>query len=303
METTDREMGHAHRVRTATVLIAAVFSLVSCGGSKTVAIVSPTESPTQIGRITEGGVQRTYVVYRPASLDPKQRVPLVIAMHGYTVDTTWMENTSHFDDLATTNGFIVVYPQGLGDAWNAGRCCGHDNNDDVGFIKDVIDKLVAEDNVDPKRVFATGMSNGALMAQRLACDAADRITAVTSVSGSLVSDPCDPSRPISVLEMHGLDDDLVPYKGGAVAGLTFFPPTISNMQKWASRDGCAISPAVTQDGITTTYMWSACHDGSVVVLDAIAGAGHSWFGPDEMPGEPDAAQVSWNFFSHAPPLL
>jgi polyhydroxybutyrate depolymerase len=263
-------------------------------------ITSPT--PDQIGRITLGGVERTYVVFRPPSLDQNREAPLIIAMHGYTVDTTWMESNSHFDDLATNNGFVVVYPQGLGDAWNAGRCCGHDNNDDVEFIKAVIDRLVADDHVDPKRVFATGMSNGGLMAQRLACEAADRITAVTSVSGSLVSEPCNPSRPISVLEMHGLEDDLVPYKGGVVAGLTYFPPTMSNMQEWASRDGCAASPTVTQDGITTTYTWSGCRDGSSVVLDAIAGAGHSWFGPDDMPGEPDAAKVAWDFFSHAPPL-
>ncbi len=260
------------------------------------------QEPPQIGRITLGGVERTYVVFRPPSLNPKQQAPLIIAMHGYTVDTSWMESTTHFDDLATRDGFVVVYPQGLDNAWNAGRCCGHDSIDDVGFIRTVIDRLVADEHVDPKRIFATGMSNGGLMAQRLACEAADRITAIASVSGSLVSEPCNPSRPIAVLEMHGLEDDLVPYQGGAVAGLTDFPPTMSNMQDWASRDGCAASAAQSQEGITTIYSWSACRDGSSVVLEAIAGAGHSWFGPDQMPGEPDASQVAWDFFSHAPPL-
>jgi polyhydroxybutyrate depolymerase len=241
-------------------------------------------------------------VYRPISLNANQPAPLVIAMHGYTVDAGWMETTSHFDDLAAKAGFVVVYPQGRSDAWNAGLCCGQDSEDDVTFIKDLVDKLVLLGYVDPKRVFATGMSNGALMAQRLACELADHITAVASVSGSLVTDPCTPSRAISVLEMHGLEDNLVPYEGGKVAGLTTFPPTMSNMQHWATLDGCAAGPAATKEGITTTYTWSSCRDGSTVILDAIAGAGHSWFSPVNQTGEPDASQVVWDFFSHAPPL-
>jgi poly(3-hydroxybutyrate) depolymerase len=87
-----------------------------------------------------------------------------------------------------------------------------------------------------------------------------------------------------------------------VAGLTNFPSTMSNMQHWATLDGCATGPTATKDGITTTYTWSSCRDGSTVVLDAITGAGHSWFSPVNQTGEPDASQVVWDFFSHAPPL-
>src|SRR5579864_1039374 len=281
--------------------IAAVFITVGCGGQASpnpVAVhPSPSPSPTRIGSLMFGGLQRVYVLFRPSQLSTGTPVPLVIAMHGFTVDTTWMEQTSRFDDLATQSGFVVVYPQGTGDSWNAGRCCGHNTNDDVGFVKALIDKLVGEQNIDPKRVFVTGMSNGAFMAQRLACEAADRITAAASVSGSLVIDTCTPSRAISVIEMHGLDDDLVPINGGQVAGLTFFSPTMANMQGWANRDGCTAKPTTTNDGTTTTYTWSTCRDHASVVLKTIAGAGHSWFSPSDGPGIPDATQVVWDFFS------
>jgi polyhydroxybutyrate depolymerase len=286
--------------------IAALLITVGCAGqagpSSVAARSSPSPSPTRIGYLTFGGLQRVYVLFRPPQLSTGKSVPLVIAMHGFTVDTTWMEDTSRFDDLAARSGFVVVYPQGTGDSWNAGRCCGHNSNDDVGFIKALIDKLIGEQNIDPKRVFATGMSNGGFMAQRLACEAADHIAAAASVSGALVIDTCTPSRAVSVIEMHGIDDDLVPINGGNVAGLTFYPAAMANMQSWASRDGCAAKPTTANDGSTTTYTWSVCRDNATVVLKTIAGGGHSWFSPSDGPGIPDATQVVWDFFSQAPPL-
>jgi polyhydroxybutyrate depolymerase len=284
------------------LLATSVLVVAGCGGSPPRNAARPSPSPTRIGYLKVGTVQRVYVEYRPKSAAVGKAIPLVVAMHGYTVDTTWMESTSHFDELADQNGFEVVYPQGMGDAWNAGRCCGHDGNDDVAFVRGLIDKLTSQGLVDRTRVFATGMSNGGLMAQRLACELADHITAVVSVSGSLVLDSCAPSRPISVMEMHGIEDDLVPYKGGTVAGLTYFPPTMSNMQNWAKLNGCGASPAVSQDGVTSIYKWSGCRAGTSVVLEAIAGAGHSWFSPQDLNGEPDATKVAWDFFQQSPPL-
>jgi polyhydroxybutyrate depolymerase len=287
------------RNRASLAVLALVF--MGCGGQAAETPAQGSPSPTRIEHLTVAGQQRVYVLYRPPSLDPKQPVPLVIALHGYTVDTTWMEPNTHFDELAKRNGFVVVYPQGINNSWNAGSCCGHNHNDDDAFIKAVIDQLVAGGNIDVKRVFVTGMSNGGAMAQRLACDLADRITAVASVSGSLLVDSCNPSRAISVLEMHGTADSLIPYEGGTTAGLGSFPPTMSVMKRWASLDGCS-APTSTQSGITTNYRWAGCRDGSSVVLDAIAGEDHTWFAPANLPGEPDATQVAWDFFSQAPPL-
>jgi polyhydroxybutyrate depolymerase len=140
------------------------------------------------------------------------------------------------------------------------------------------------------------------MAQRVACELADRITAVASVSGSLLVDSCVPSRPISVLEIHGTDDSVIPFQGGFHAGLGQFQPTLSIMERWAGLDGCGDFPAVTRRGITTTSIWGDCRDGAIVELDAISGAGHNWFGSQQVVGEPDATQATWDFLSHAPPL-
>jgi polyhydroxybutyrate depolymerase len=292
-----RQLGLRYRAS----LAALAFVFVGCGGQAAETPAQSSPIPTQVGHLTVGGLDRAYVVFRPLSLDPKQPAPLVIALHGYTVDTTWMETNTHFDDLAKKDGFVVVYPQGINNSWNAGSCCGHNHSDDDAFIKAVIDQFVAAGHVDSKRVYVTGMSNGGAMAQRLACDLADRITAVASVSGSLLVDSCNPSRAISVLEMHGTADSLVPYEGGTTAGLGSFPPTMSVMKRWATLDGCP-APMTTQSGITTTYAWAGCRDGSSVVLDAIAGEDHTWFAPANLTGEPDATQVTWDFFSHAPPL-
>ena len=284
------------------VFAAVIFVASACGGS--VATRTPSQSPSPIhnATMTARGELRSYTVFSPLSLDPKELVPLVVAIHGYTVDSTEMETSSHFDDQATQGGFIVVYPQGLNNSWNAGSCCGHNSNDDVGFIRDLIDRLVSGGRVDPNRVFVTGMSNGGAMAHRLACELSDRIAGVASVSGALVTDACNPARPISVLEMHGTADSLVPFDGGFTAGLGHFPSTISFMTRWATLDGCANSPTMTRSGITQISTWSGCREGTLVVLEAVTGADHSWFGPeDALPGEPNATEVVWDFFSHLPP--
>lgn len=271
----------------------AALTVGACGGSVGSPTLSPSPGAIQEATLTFNGQLRSYTVFRPTSLDPKQLVPLVVAMHAYTVDSTWMETTTRFDQQAKHGGFIVVYPQGTNNSWNAGSCCGDNSNDDVGFIRALIDRLVSGGHIDPKRVFVAGMSNGGMMAQRLACELSDRIAAVASVSGALATDACSPARPISVLEMHGTADTVVPFEGST--------PTISFMTRWATFNGCAGSPTVTQSGITKTSTWSGCREGTVVVLHAVTGGGHAWFGPDDpLPGEPNATEVVWNFFSHLP---
>jgi polyhydroxybutyrate depolymerase len=283
------------------VFAAMTLSVGACGASVATRTLSPNPSAIQNATVTINGQVRSYTVYRPPSLDAKQLVPLVVAIHGYTVDSTEMETSSHFDDQAKQSGFIVVYPQGLNNSWNAGSCCGHNSSDDVGFIRVLIDRLISGGQVDPKRVFVTGMSNGGAMAHRLACELSDRIAAVASVSGALLTDACNPARPISVLEMHGTADSVVPFEGGFTANLGHFPSTISFMTRWATLDGCASSPTVTQSGITQISTWSGCREGTRVVLEAVTGADHSWFGPeDALPGEPNATEVVWDFFNHQP---
>ena len=293
------------------IVLAVSLGLAACGGSVTTPAVSPSlssapsSSTAQSLTLTIDGQTRTYLLFKPHPLDPTQRVPLVIAIHGYTVDAAWMETTTRFDEKAKQGGFVVVYPEGINNSWNAGSCCGDAQSnkvDDVLFVRQLISSLVANGGIDPKRVFVTGMSNGGMMAHRLACELSDRIAAIASVSGALVTDTCNPGRPISVLEMHGTGDAIVPYDGGFINRLGQLPATMSFMTHWARLNGCAADPVVTQTGITKTSTWRGCSEGSIVVLDAISGASHSWFGPDDaLRGEPNATQVTWDFFSQVPP--
>jgi len=292
------------------VLVAAclVVECAACGGSSPAASSSPmakTASPPTAATeafMTFQGIKRGYLLWRSAELSLSKPVPLVIAMHGYTSYAGEMEYMSNFDQVATEDRFVVVYPEGLGRSWNAGWCCGHNSYDDVGFISALIDKLAPEQNIDRTRILATGMSNGGMMSQRLGCDLAAKITAVVSVSGSLLLDTCHPSRPISVMEFHGDSDDLVPMNGGFTAGIGTFRPTISVMQQWASIDGCAAKPAAADDATSTSYTWSPCEVGTKVQLEVIKGGAHSWFGPQDTTGEPDASRLAWRFLMDAPPL-
>lgn len=282
-----------------------LVAAVACGGSNPAANSSPVTkvagSPAPgTGVLTFQAIKREYLLVRPTGLSMSKSVPLVIAMHGYTSYDAEMEYMSNFDQVATEDGFVVVYPEGIGRSWNAGWCCDRNTYDDVGFISALIDKVAGEPNIDRTRILATGMSNGAMMPQRLGCELAGKITAVVSVSGSLLVDKCHPSRPISVMEMHGDADDLVPLSGGLTPGIGTFRPTMSVMQEWASLDGCAATPATADDASATTYTWTACQARSKVMLEVVKGGGHAWFGPSL--GEPDASRLGWDFFIHAPPL-
>jgi polyhydroxybutyrate depolymerase len=286
------------------------IALAACARSVAVPAhnVSPLPSPSvspsaSQASLTVNGQKRIYFLFRPATLPAQRLAPLVIAMHGYTQTAVELESLTHFDQLAQKDGFVVVYPQGVQESWNAGTCCGaaqSEKLDDVAFIRQLIAQVVQEDNIDPKRIYAAGLSNGGLMANRLACDLAAEIVAIASVSGSLVT-PCHPARSVSVLEIHGADDPELPIAGGSTAGLGTFPPTMSVMSRWARLDACSPRPGVSQSGTTKMTRWTGCRGRTAVVLDTITGGGHEWFGSDgSAPGEPDATAMIWSFFSSLP---
>lgn len=140
----------------------------------------------------DGGL-REAIVHVPASYDGTKPEMLVLNFHGLLEPDTLQEQASHMSDTADQRGFIVAYPQGLslgvGVSWNAGGCCGN-NADDVGFVRDLVKLLESKYCIDPKRVFATGLSNGAMLSYRLACEAADVFAAVAPVAGAVEVNPC-----------------------------------------------------------------------------------------------------------------
>jgi polyhydroxybutyrate depolymerase len=291
--------------------------VVSCGGPAATPKASPFTTGVQHASLTVNGLKRTYRLYVPPSLDPSQPAPLVLVLNGCPGTGDEMASLTGFDDLATTGRFVAVYPDPTPDSsadpsnllegcWNAGTCCGDASTngvDDVTFISRLLDRLTADSRIDKTRVFAAGLSSGAMMAYRLACQLSDRIVAAASVAGALVINDCRPARPVSILEMHGTDDFSVPYEGGFGAASHEFPSVASVIQRWVMLDGCTGLPTQTAKGITKTSVWIHCRAGAVVRLDTVTGGNHTWFGTDlnPTPGEPVSTTTVWDFFKNLAP--
>jgi polyhydroxybutyrate depolymerase len=277
-------------------LAIAALLLGACASS-TGAALSPSPSVAQRETLKIGGLERSYYVLRPPNR--KGRLALVLALHGSTQPPQGLEFHTKLDGEAAAAGFVVVYPEGISQSWNSSDSGGDahlPNVDDVGFVRQLIDLMVSTVQIDPRRVFVTGISSGGEMSHRLACELSDRVAAVASVSGDLGIAACNPARPVSVLEIHGTADPFVPIQGDPTQNL---PPAMSTMTRWAQIDGCASDPTVNESGIIKTTTWGGCHSSATVVLVAITGADHT-FWLEHNPGQPDINKLIWDFFSHAP---
>lgn len=266
------------------------------------------------------GRQRTYQLVVPENLaNTNSPVPLVIALHGGLGWGTQFEKSSGFDAIAEANSFIIAYPNGnpvsnVGNSavWNAGGCCGRVAGDDVayddvGFLNAVIDDVSANYEIDPDRIFATGHSNGAMMAYRLACESADSIAAIAVQSGPLYVEPCEPSQPVSVLHIHGTADDNVPIEGGvgsrSIAG-NDFPSALTGLELMVAAASCDATPEPTQDRANqdVSYLtWTDCAADSIVKFMIVDTADHGWMGGDSQTGRStpyqlvDSSIVIWDF--------
>lgn len=268
-----------------------------------------------------GGLDRTYHVYRPNSIPPSQKAPLVVMLHGGYGTGAQAEKGYGWDELAQREHFIVAYPDGVNRAWNAGMCCGTPrkrNIDDVGFITQMVHAIERDQNADASRVYITGMSNGAMMAYRLACEAPFPIAAIGSVAGTLDMTSCVHPQHTNIMEIHGLTDQHVPFNGGVginTPQVQPFPPVDQTLAVWQQADLCG--PDVQRsDGVVTTRRWM-CSGGHDVELITIANAGHEWPGSRKgprgallgallhiAPADPvsnalSATQTLWNFFKAA----
>ena len=189
------------------------------------AFAAPLTAQTADRVLAVHGVDRTYRLHVPRGLPRDGTAALVLAFHGGGGDGAGMERLTGFSALADRVGFAVAYPDGIARHWNDGRDSSASEAhrrrvDDLGFIAALIDTLVAELNGDPKRVFATGISNGAIFAHYLAAHLAGRVAAIATVAGSIAqpfAQEFAPSAPVAVFMIQGTDDPLVPYSGGGVA--------------------------------------------------------------------------------------
>lgn len=191
------------------------------------------------------------------------------------------------DALADKYGFLVAYPQGTGrlPTWNAGACCGYAQSntvDDVAFIAALIDRLSGSYKIDRKRVYTTGISNGAMMSYRLACELSDTIAAAAPVEGAQDL-PCHPSAPVSIIVFHGTADQLVPFHGGNMP-YQIGPHRVdssvpSTIEYWVKEDSrSAVSDHSETAGGAHVDIYPGCARGSGVALCAIQGGRHDWPG-------------------------
>ena len=233
-----------------------------------------------------GGRSRDYILHVPADLPAGPR-PLVLELHGGGGTADNVERLTGLQVETDARGWLVARPNGVDRQWNDGRPEVRAGIDDVAFLSAVIDDVAGRTPVDPDRVYATGISNGALMSGRLACELSDRIAAIGQVAGTQgveAAASCHPSRPVSVMVISGTADPLVPFGGGPIGPVLGFGGgrgTVvgaeAHVASWVARDaaGLAGSSTLAPDTTITRFDGSA---GSEVVFYRVDGAGHTWPG-------------------------
>ncbi|MFL5638949.1 MAG: alpha/beta hydrolase family esterase [Gemmatimonadaceae bacterium] len=266
------------------------------------------------GSFVSSGEKREYLLYVPTSYDRSKPTPLVISMHGAGLWGASQRDISRWNELADNKGFIVVYPSGLGGkgvrVWRAEL--GDDLMKDVRFISELIDTLSASYNIDSRRIYANGISNGGGMSFALSCTLSDRIAAVGMVAAAqtLPWTWCTDQRPVPMIAFHGTSDPDIPYEGGASwISPRPFPSTPRWAANWARRNHCAPNPVestVAPD--VTRRAYDECAHDARVVLYTVRGGGHTWPGGMQLPEwfvgrttrSIDATSLMWAFFTEHP---
>jgi polyhydroxybutyrate depolymerase len=255
------------------------------------------EAGDRHGTLAWGGRERSYMVHVPKA-GPGTRMPLVVVLHGAGGSGEKFAEETRFAPAADRWHMVVVFPDGIGAepqklTWDAHFCCGlavSEHTDDVGFIMALVDRLSRELPVDKKRVYATGMSNGAMLSYQLAAAHPRRFAAIAPVSGTIGGTSRDgepfeipmPDRPVPVMIIHGRKDPFVLFDGGTSALVS--SPKRSNMSVvaalafWSKADRCAPEPERTEPipGKLRRVAFAECHGGSNVVLWEIEQGDHNW---------------------------
>lgn len=280
----------------------------------------PTDDLKSICRgFDHDGGRRFYRVYKPAG----QLGAILFVLHGAGGSGSAQERIDggSFARLADKERFLLVFPDGLGRMWNdgRGRTVGNDI-DDVGFLTSLLAALRREHRLPAAPAYVAGMSNGGMMAFKLACDAADRFSAIAAVVASMsirLSESCLPTKPVAVAVMNGTADPLIPYNGGNV-GIGQFVwsrvlSTNDTVAFWTRANGCNAPPVgdtqQTEDGYALAIEYRArCQGGTEVMLVRVEQGGHTWPGGLQYlpPGAVgpvvrgfDGSAALWAFFRRA----
>jgi polyhydroxybutyrate depolymerase len=222
---------------------------------------------------------RTYYLRIPSQYSAATSVPLLLALHSRSMNAKTIFADSQILSSAETLNFIVAGLNGSiyedASSWNAGNCCTNATTyqeNDLLFASTVIDFVSSKYSVDKSRIWAMGHSNGGMMAYRLACDLSDKITAIAVVTGVLVDDTCNPTKPVSTLHIHGNLDPTIPFHGG---GKFETPSIFHSVQEMANKNSCTGSPKESSDAIEERYTWN-CTSGVETQLVNYQENSHAW---------------------------
>lgn len=253
--------------------------------------------------LEHGGQNRSYLVHVPPQADGRRPLPIVLNFHGAMSNGHQQETYSGMDAAANHFGFLAVYPNGTGRwghlSWNAGLCCAYamfHREDDVGFVRALIDDLSTRTAIDHTRIYATGISNGAMMSYRLAVEASDLVAAIGPVAGAMVLRRFAPTRPVAVMHIHSVDDPFAGYHGGYGKSERFRrdmgnPDVEQMLARWRAFDKCPDKPRISPiingaagsadaGNSATKYTWGPCAEDTEVVLWKLTGSGH--VGPEPL---------------------
>lgn len=248
----------------------------------------PEEDPVVEDFIAGG--DRPVNVHVPEIYDPDVPAPLVMFLHGYGFSGDFYENAMNITATSDARGFIYLYPDGTVDQdakvfWNAtSACCNFFGStvDDSAYLRGLLEEVADTVNIDSARVYVMGHSNGAFMANRLACDHADLIAGIVSISGTAPAS-CEPSEPVSVMQVHGTVDGTIDYNGGFIAAA--YLSARASTEQWAGLGGCSLTPRVEDEPrdvdvgvagaetIVDVYD-DGCTPGGHAELWTVEGAGH-----------------------------
>lgn len=260
---------------------------------------------TIIGEIEHDGQTRDYRLFIPSGYDGSEALPLVFNLHGAGSNAFEQEFYAQMNPIGEANNFFICYGNGIENVWNVGWEFGT-STDDVGFISNLIDSLSASYEIDARRIYSCGMSNGGFLSYRLACELNDRIAAVASVTGAFAPNfECNPGQSVPALEIHGTADPVVPYTGSEAVNIPI--PDVVNF--WVENNGCPSEPDSTRiedtnmmDSSTADrFDYLGCDNETEVSLIRINDGGHTWPGAFIDLGvtnqDFNASAAIWEFFN------
>jgi len=304
-------------------LVVLLLLLSSCATSFEERVIKGGQTVEMAVESTINGLRRDALVHIPSGYNEKSRYPLIVVIHGAFSTAEKMERETGFSELADSEKFIALYPNGIGlmgflQHWNGGHCCGKaaaDDIDDVAFLQECIDKAADVLSIDQSRIYLTGFSNGGMLTYKFAAERS-QVPAALAVLGASVGGrvkpeddfwlPAQPENPLPLMIVHGLADETVPARGGrsiSKGGTREYLSLEETTLFWLRANGCQDEHIENSyySGQVNVKNWQKCMGKSSIQVHTISGWGHSWPGKYHTSGSDqlknyNISRIIWEFF-------